>query len=104
MKKLFITSLALIILASSYLLSYNATSKRAGVIDTEKSVEAFEEDDSLFVKEDGGKIAVCSNGDETVIKLDVFVFTLPDADRKMLSDGFRIRFDELQSLIEDYTG
>jgi len=61
---------------------------------------------TYILREYEGKIGIFS-ADETLPDeiLDVFVFTLPDADRQALRCGIRVYSEEaLQRLIEDFTG
>ena len=59
-----------------------------------------------IMKEHDGKISVYDAEQNEIIQiLDVYVFTLPETDRKFLKDGINIYSDaELRQLIEDYTG
>ena len=52
-----------------------------------------------------GKIGVFAKDDKLIRVIEVYVKTLPKADRAMLEKGFIICGDlELNSIIEDYTG
>ena len=53
-----------------------------------------------------GKLAIYKNGDASPFEvLDVYIFTLPEHDRKLLNAGIGVdSTDELRSIIEDYTG
>ena len=62
---------------------------------------------SLYtLREYDGKIGIFAAGDAEPIRvLDVYVFTLPEADRLALRTGIRVYSSEaLRSLIEDFTG
>ena len=66
---------------------------------------AFVESENYTVKEHFGKIGIFEEGAQTPLTvLDVYVFTLPEADRILLSEGFTVDRSSLQSVIEDYTG
>lgn len=52
-----------------------------------------------------GKIGVFSDSGKLIEVIDVYIKTLPEADRRQLEEGFIIESeDELRSLVEDYTG
>ena len=59
-----------------------------------------------IVKEYAGKIGIYEAGAETPMQiLDVYVFTLPEADQTALRTGIRAySSDALRALIEDFTG
>ena len=60
------------------------------------------EDTSYLVKEFQGKIGVYKNNDFQYL-LDVFVFTLPDQDKKLLSQGITVSSEqELNALLSTY--
>ena len=62
---------------------------------------------SLYtLREHEGKIGIFESGEATPLQiLDVYVFTLPEADRLALRSGIRVySSDALRSLIEDFTG
>lgn len=57
---------------------------------------------SYLVKEFQGKIGVYKNNDFQYL-LDVFVFTLPDQDKKLLSQGITVSSEqELNALLSTY--
>jgi hypothetical protein len=61
--------------------------------------------DEYVLKEYNGSIAVFYSGSKSPIEVfDVDVFSLPEEDQQMLSQGITAATaQELQSLIEDYT-
>ena len=76
----------------------------AAAIRTQGSVS---ETVSLYtLREHDGRIGIFESGNKTPLKiLDVYTFTLPEADREALKRGIRVYSDEaLLSLIEDFTG
>ncbi len=69
-----------------------------------RSVDAIAVREIYTVKEYRGKIGIFEAGkEEPSAVLDVFVFTLPERDRKMLKDGFSVSEEEIFGVIEDYT-
>ena len=75
-----------------------------GIDENSSYVEAFNEYEIYTVKEYCGKIGIFVQGkDAPSAVLDVYVFTLPEADRKMLNEGFDVSEAEIYSVIEDYT-
>ena len=62
--------------------------------------------DVYTLREYRGKIGIFEEGKSTPLQvLDVYVFTLPEADRASLRTGIRVISDDaLRSLIEDFTG
>lgn len=61
-------------------------------------------DKGYLLKEHEGRIGVFKNGGDEVIQiLDIYVFSLPDADQIDLVDGIIINSnEELTKIIEDY--
>lgn len=64
-----------------------------------------EYDYAYILREHEGRVAVYPAGaDEPELILDVLVKYLPDYDRSQMSKGIHVKtYDELVSLIEDYT-
>ncbi|MBQ7669481.1 MAG: hypothetical protein IJS45_02025 [Clostridia bacterium] len=63
------------------------------------------ENEYITVKEYNEKIGLFKNDEETPYKIiDVFTFTLPESDKAMLKSGFTIKSDNIESVIQDYTG
>ena len=57
------------------------------------------------VREYKGKIGVFDDETNDLVKMiDVFVFTLPENDKRILFEGYSVERDMLNSVIEDYTG
>ncbi len=70
---------------------------------TEKESET--EETKYTVRSHEGKIGIFTGNDTLVHVIDVYIKTLPKADRNLLEKGFSIiGEDELRSIIEDYTG
>lgn len=73
----------------------------------ESNLPAFEEtepkpNDTFTLKEYNGKIGVYQN-DSLVYTLDVYIFTLPEKDKKLLNDGITFsNIEELYMAIEEY--
>lgn len=60
---------------------------------------------SYIVKSHKGKIGIFSSNGDLIRIIDVYINTLPIADREMLEEGINIKnVDELRDIIEDYTG
>ncbi len=105
MRKIILSSIAAVLLFSSYIMSYKLTSTKGPEPKKAEAVLTFSSYDKYTVKEYNDKIAIFKeNCDDPVKSLDVYVFTLPESDRKMLKNGFEIIEDEIESVIEDYTG
>ena len=68
--------------------------------------DIIEEEISMYtVRAYEGKIGIFSEEEKLLKVLDVYIKTLPKADREMLEKGFYIiGEEELNSIIEDYTG
>lgn len=65
-------------------------------------IETSDEKTYYEVKEYNGKIGVFENG-SMVYTLDVYVFTLPEGDKKLLSVGIRADSqEELYRILEEY--
>ena len=73
----------------------------------ENDLPAFEEtepkpSDTYTLKDYNGKIGIYQN-DSLVYTLDVYVFTLPEKDKKLLNEGITFsNIEELYSAIEEY--
>ncbi len=107
MKKPIMIILALIMLAGAIFVSYSLTSqKNSPLAEQEEVITAFANTSKEYtVKEFNDKVAIFATGEGSPdLILDVYVFTLPEADRKMLSAGFRVSKSEITGVIEDYTG
>ena len=64
-----------------------------------------DEEPIYFMREHNGKIGIFSEKNKLIETLDVFVVTLPRADRDSLADGITVRgTDNLNALKEDFTG
>ena len=64
-----------------------------------------EPDMSFTVKSYEGKIGVFTSEGKLIETIEVYVKTLPKADRDMLEEGIKVKNNkELDSSIEDYTG
>ena len=99
MKKLIIWAASVLFLAASFLISNSLTS------DAEPAaVPAFSESAVYRVKEYSEKIGIFTDGkNEPEQIINVFVFTLPERDRELLSNGFDVTEESLMSVIEDYS-
>ena len=52
-----------------------------------------------------GVIGIFNSGGELIRTIDVYIKVLPEADRRMLEEGFEVvGKQQLNSIIEDYTG
>lgn len=75
-------------------------------IERNAEIKPQEEYDYAYIlKEHDGKVAVYPAGaDEPELILDVLVKYLPDYDRSQMIEGIHVKtYDELVSLLEDYT-
>lgn len=60
--------------------------------------------ETLWVKEYSGKIGIFNADGEAVHIIDVYTKTLPEADRRLLEEGFEITSErQLASIIQDYS-
>ena len=75
--------------------------------ETEENIEKEETtspENKYLIKEYKGIVAIFTAEGELLRELDVYVKTLPEKDRSMLSYGIKVKDDiELYSLIQDYT-
>lgn len=71
----------------------------------ETDTEADDTEKVYIVREHMGRIGIFDE-DGTLIKdLEVYVKTLPEADKRMLKEGFEVMGDkQLNAIIEDYDG
>ena len=73
--------------------------------ETNISSETTNQETSYIVKSYKGKIGVFGGNGDLIQIIDVYIKTLPIADREMLEEGINIKnVDELRDIIEDYTG
>jgi hypothetical protein len=73
--------------------------------DTDISSETTDPETSYIVKNHKGKIGIFGGNGDLIQIIDVYIKTLPIADREMLEEGINIKnVDELRDIIEDYTG
>ncbi len=78
-----------------------------GVSDTtsQTEIESETEKTEYTVKSYEGKIGIFTDNGTLVRVIDVYIKTLPKADRNLLEKGFIVTNEsELRSVIEDYTG
>ena len=67
--------------------------------------ETADKEKRYVVKSHKGKIGIFSSDGDLIQIIDVYIKTLPIADREMLEEGIDIdNVDELRDIIEDYTG
>ena len=60
--------------------------------------------ETLIVKEHLGKIGIFNSEGEAIHIIDVYTKTLPEADRRLLEEGFEITNEkQLASIIQDYS-
>lgn len=65
-------------------------------------INISEDNDNYEVKEYNGRIGVFEDG-SLLYTLDVYVFTLPKSDQKLLSDGIKAESkEELNRILEEY--
>lgn len=70
----------------------------------ETSTDITTEEEVYTVKEYNGQIGIFSSDGSLVQTLDTNVKTLPEADKRLLQEGFEIiGRSQLNSIIEDYT-
>lgn len=112
-KKQFIVSLVIIIAVAVtlfltiFLLLNNRISKLHENTPTEQAPVFNETNSSVFedqylIKEFDGKIGVYKNGDFQYA-LDVYVFTLPEYDKKLLFQGIKVSSEqELNDILSSY--
>lgn len=68
----------------------------------ETASDETEADDEYVIKEFDGKIGVFKNGDFQYM-IDVYVFTLPEYDKKLLSQGIKVSSEqELNDVLSSY--
>lgn len=67
-------------------------------------VGKISEEEYYTVKKSGEKIGVFDSENKPYLQIETYVFTLPEADRTMLEEGFKVRNGEIVHIIEDYTG
>lgn len=75
-------------------------------IERKTEIEVPEKYDYAYIlKEHEGRVAVYpAGGDDPELVLNVLVKYLPDYDRSQMKEGIKVKtYDELVSLIEDYT-
>ncbi len=76
--------------------------------DAESAFAAVKEESAreeyYTVKKNGEKIGVFDSENKPYLQIETYVFTLPEADRTMLEEGFEVRNGEIVHVIEDYTG
>lgn len=69
------------------------------------STDADSSEESFTVREYMGRIGIFSSDNTLIRVLDVYVKTLPEADRRLLGEGIEIfGKKQLNAVIEDYTG
>ena len=107
----FFVSVALIALGAAIsavaaLDRYGALAKELEGLDSRYvSVNTSESDGSYWVREHGGIIGVFTADGNLEYTVEVYVKTLPEADRRLLSDGIFARDrSELLEIIGDYNG
>lgn len=66
--------------------------------------EEFANEEYYTVKKSGEKIGIFDSENEPYLQIETYVFTLPEVDRTMLEEGFKVRNGEIVHVIEDYTG
>ena len=72
---------------------------------TGKIEDSSDNEMRFIVREYKGKIGIFLDNGELYQIIDVYVKTLPKADRDLLEEGIEIKStDELRDIIEDYTG
>lgn len=69
------------------------------------STDSDSSEESFTVREYMGRIGIFSSDNTLLRVLDVYVKTLPEADRRLLGEGIEILGKkQLNAVIEDYTG
>lgn len=73
--------------------------------ETEHKTETETQIQEYFIKSYEGKIGVFTEDTTLVRVIDVYIKTLPKADRRLLEKGFSVIGEaELRAVIQDYTG
>lgn len=93
------------IVETEYVYITEATSETESTESTEDTVQAAESVfETLWIKEHLGKIGIFNAEGEAVYIIDVYTKTLPEADRRLLEEGFEIVSEkQLASIIQDYS-
>ena len=72
---------------------------------TETELKTETQIQEYFIKSYEGKIGVFTEDSTLVRVIDVYIKTLPKADRRLLEKGFSVMGEaELRAVIQDYTG
>ena len=105
LKAIIIFSLIVIVSLTFF---YFLVSKKIETNSTQQSSDlpAFEEtndeETSYILKEYNGKIGIYEN-DSLIYTLDTYLFTLPEKDKKLLSEGISVSSkEELYEILEEY--
>ncbi len=70
----------------------------------EVPMDTQKEDEVYTVKQHGGKIGIFLSDGTLIQTLDTNIKTLPEADKRLLEEGFEVvGKSQLNSIIEDYT-
>lgn len=91
---------ALIVFAATQIQSFSSNKTARANADNSSRTQYY------YVKEYQGKIAVFSENEKAPDTVyDVYIDNLPEKDKKLLKTGLRAESEEeLQQIIEDYTG
>lgn len=107
MKKFIKSILISTVAVSAVLTPYHIISN---IYDSNVAAEVFSEEnfsggEEITVKEYKEKIGIFKSGSSSPYKtIDIYTFTLPCSDQLILKQGFLISENEIESVIEDYTG
>ena len=98
------SSVLLVLLSFFYILTARKIDKIENK--SEESIQVFDEvsqETAVYkIKEYNGKIGIFEN-DALIYTLDVYLFTLPEKDKKLLSEGIQVSSkEELYEIIEEY--
>ena len=105
-KPILIFSIILIIsLSFFYMLTAKKIEKSQNEQEQNNDIPAFEETNPetiYLIKDFNGKIGIFEN-DALIYTLDVYIFSLPQKDQKLLSEGISVSSkEELYEIIEEY--
>lgn len=106
LKIIIIFSLVLIVSLTFFYFLISKKFDNLNNTDDSSDLAAFEETEndgtSYVLKEYNGKIGIYEN-DSLIYTLDTYIFTLPEKDKKLLSEGISVSSkEELYEILEEY--
>ena len=105
MRKVILSLLSVALLFGAYGISgkFGGADASHDAVKATPTAPVFNKKEEVTVREYNGRVAIFEDGSDFPAKItDVFVITLPETDREMLSRGFRIAKDEISSVEEDF--